>query len=78
MRISAADAKAVVHAALDAGVNYFDTAESYGDGKSEEFLGAAIAGRRDDVLIATKWGGRGSGERPAAPAAVRAERAAIG
>lgn len=72
MRISAAEANAVVDAALDAGVNYFDTAESYGDGASEEYLGAAVAGRRDRVLIATKWGGRGSAENPGRPAAVRA------
>jgi aryl-alcohol dehydrogenase-like predicted oxidoreductase len=72
MRISAAEAKAVVDAALDAGINYFDTAESYGDGRSEEYLGAAVADRRDEVLVATKWGGRGSVERPGAPDAVRA------
>ena len=57
MRISAEETKAVVDAAIDAGVNYFDTAESYGGGgRSEEFLGAAIAGRRDQVIVATKWG----------------------
>lgn len=72
MRISAAEAKAVVDAALDSGVNYFDTAESYGDGASEEFLGPAVTTRRDEVLIATKWGGRGSSDHPGAPAAVRA------
>lgn len=72
MRISASEAKAVVDAALDAGINYFDTAESYGEGRSEEYLGAAVAGRRDQVLIATKWGGRGAGDRPGAPGAVRA------
>jgi aryl-alcohol dehydrogenase-like predicted oxidoreductase len=71
MRISASEAKAVVDAALDAGVDYFDTAESYGDGRSEEFLGAAVAARRDRVLIATKWGGRGSSEHAGAPAVVR-------
>ena len=38
--------RAVVDAAIDAGINYFDTAESYGRGQSEEFLGAALAGRR--------------------------------
>lgn len=48
----------VIHAALDAGVNFFDTAESYGDGKSEEYLGRALRGRRDDVVIATKFGHR--------------------
>ncbi len=56
MRISDVETKAVVDAALDAGVNYFDTAESYGRGQSEEFLGAALAGRRDQAVIATKWG----------------------
>ncbi len=49
-----------VHAALDAGVNLFDTADSYGPGVSEQVLGKALAGKRDDVYIATKvgnWGG---------------------
>ena len=46
----------VVEAALDAGVTFFDTAESYGDGDSERFLGAALAGRRADVVVATKFG----------------------
>src|SRR5690349_8346519 len=71
MRISADETKAVVDAALDVVINYFDTAESYGDGTSEEYLGAAIAGRRDEVLVATKWGGRGSPDRPGGAAAVR-------
>ena len=46
----------VVEAALDVGVTFFDTAESYGDGDSERFLGAALAGRRADVVVATKFG----------------------
>ena len=46
----------VVEAALDAGVTFFDTAESYGDGDSERFLGAALGGRRADVVVATKFG----------------------
>lgn len=54
-RIDAQASAAVVHAALDAGINFFDTAESYGNGQSEEFLGRALAGRRGDVLIATKF-----------------------
>ncbi|HHX43345.1 MAG TPA: aldo/keto reductase [Chloroflexi bacterium] len=45
---------AAVHAALDAGVTFFDTAEGYGDGKSEEVLGRALEGRRDRAVIATK------------------------
>jgi aryl-alcohol dehydrogenase-like predicted oxidoreductase len=50
----------VVDEAIGSGINLFDTAESYGDGESEEFLGRAIRGRRDRVIIATKFGwGRG-------------------
>ncbi len=45
----------VVLAALDAGVTTFDTAESYGDGRSEEFLGRALGARRDDAVIVTKF-----------------------
>lgn len=56
MRIDAEQTKEVVDAAIDAGINYFDTAEAYGGGQSEEFLGAALSGRRDSVLVATKWG----------------------
>ena len=48
----------MVHAALDEGVNLFDTANSYQDGRSEELLGRALEGRRDGVLIATKCGSR--------------------
>jgi aryl-alcohol dehydrogenase-like predicted oxidoreductase len=62
-----ADATAkVVHAALDAGINFFDTADSYGGGKSEEFLGRALGKRRDDVVIATKFGSRLDDERKGA------------
>ena len=56
MRIGADASRAVVQAALDAGINYFDTADIYGGGKSEEFLGAALAGRRDGAAIASKFG----------------------
>lgn len=45
---------ATIHAALDAGVNFFDTAEAYGDGNSEKLLSKAFAGRRDQVVIASK------------------------
>jgi aryl-alcohol dehydrogenase-like predicted oxidoreductase len=47
----------VVNAALDVGINFFDTADTYGGTKSEEFLGRALGTRRDDVIIATKFGG---------------------
>jgi aryl-alcohol dehydrogenase-like predicted oxidoreductase len=46
----------VVNGALDAGVNFFDTADIYGATKSEVFLGQALGGRRGDVVIATKFG----------------------
>ena len=45
----------VVDAAIDAGINFFDTADIYGGGLSEEYLGRALGGRREDVLIATKF-----------------------
>lgn len=50
----------VIHAALDAGINFFDTAEGYGDGRSEEFIGRTIQGKRDQVVLATKFGLRAS------------------
>jgi aryl-alcohol dehydrogenase-like predicted oxidoreductase len=46
---------AIVHAALDAGVNFVDTADVYAFGESEEILGRALEGRRDDVILATKF-----------------------
>lgn len=46
----------VVHHALEKGVNYFDTAESYGDGTSETVMGRALKGKRDQVYVATKIG----------------------
>lgn len=48
--------EAVVHAALNAGYTLFDTADVYGHGESEEFLGRALGARRDAVFIATKFG----------------------
>ncbi|MET8560000.1 aldo/keto reductase [Streptomyces flaveolus] len=45
-----------VRRALDLGVTFFDTADSYGTGHSEEILGRALGKRRDDVVLATKWG----------------------
>jgi len=56
-RIDESATKAVVDAALDAGVTLFDTADIYGGTLSEEYLGRALAGRRDRALIATKFGG---------------------
>jgi aryl-alcohol dehydrogenase-like predicted oxidoreductase len=54
-RIDEARSRAVVDAAIDAGITFFDTAESYGAGESERFLGHALAGRRHQALIATKF-----------------------
>jgi aryl-alcohol dehydrogenase-like predicted oxidoreductase len=56
MRIDAEATKAVIDAAIDAGVTHFDTAESYGGGKSEEFIGNALGTRRDQVVITSKVG----------------------
>lgn len=73
-RIDAAAAQDVVDAALDAGITHFDTAELYGDGASERFLGRALGDRRGDVVVATKCGYR-KADAPggqATPAAVRA------
>jgi aryl-alcohol dehydrogenase-like predicted oxidoreductase len=55
-----------IGAAIDAGITWIDTAEVYGAGRSEELVGRAIAGRRDDVLVFTKVGPapEGTGFRP--------------
>ena len=45
-----------IHAALDAGINYIDTAPSYGEGNSESIVGEATRGRRDSFILATKVG----------------------
>lgn len=60
----------VVHAALEAGITHFDTAESYGGGRSEVFLGKALGERRGDVIVATKFAPRPS-EEPYRPGALR-------
>jgi aryl-alcohol dehydrogenase-like predicted oxidoreductase len=55
MRIEEEQSSTVVHAALDAGINFFDTADVYGGTRSEQLLGRALGRRREDVLIATKF-----------------------
>jgi aryl-alcohol dehydrogenase-like predicted oxidoreductase len=55
-RINEAHSRRVVDAALDSGINFFDTADLYDTGNSEEYLGRALAGRRLEVVIATKFG----------------------
>ncbi|HEY6029305.1 MAG TPA: aldo/keto reductase [Gaiellaceae bacterium] len=53
----------IVHRALDAGINFVDTADVYSQGESEEIVGKALQGRRDQVVLATKFHGR-MGEGP--------------
>jgi aryl-alcohol dehydrogenase-like predicted oxidoreductase len=48
------DSKRIIERSIDAGINFFDTADVYSAGKSEEILGRAIEGRRDDLIVATK------------------------
>jgi len=53
----------IVHRALDAGINFIDTADVYAQGESEEIVGKALAGRRDGIVLATKFHGT-MGEDP--------------
>ena len=72
-QIDEATSREVVHAALDAGITHFDTAELYGEGESERFLGRTLGSRRGEIVLATKFGYRG-GDGPtglAAPQAIR-------
>jgi aryl-alcohol dehydrogenase-like predicted oxidoreductase len=55
-RIDEAQSRRVVDTAFDAGINFFDTADIYDKGHSEEYLGRALAGRRQQVVVATKFG----------------------
>src|SRR5258708_26048863 len=55
-RLDADGATAVVNAALDAGINFFDTADVYSNGQSEMFLSHAVGKRRHQIVIATKFG----------------------
>jgi aryl-alcohol dehydrogenase-like predicted oxidoreductase len=61
-RIDTAETKRVVDAALESGINFLDTADVYGNGQSEEFLGKALKGRWNSVVVATKFGSRMEGE----------------
>ena len=67
-RIDAAGTAAVVSTAIESGINFFDTADVYGSGQSEEFLGRALGSRRKDIVLATKFGmkfdEKRSGARP--------------
>jgi aryl-alcohol dehydrogenase-like predicted oxidoreductase len=67
-RIDERRTEEVIDAALDAGINFFDTADMYANGNSEELIGRFLGGRRSRVIIATKFGndmpGQGRGARP--------------
>ncbi|MDP9279126.1 MAG: aldo/keto reductase [Gemmatimonadota bacterium] len=67
-RIDEKRTEEVVDAALAAGINFFDTADAYGEGKSEDLLGRFLGNRRSQVIVATKFGlemaSQGSGARP--------------
>lgn len=72
---------AAMQAGFDAGMNWIDTAEVYGDGQSERLVGRAVAGRRDQVLVFTKVGASdgGTGHRPEqVRAAIRASLGRLG
>ena len=71
-RLDAAATKKVVDAALAAGINFFDTADIYGKGQSEEYLGRALGSRRSGIVLATKFGMKMDEERKGAkPAYLR-------
>ncbi len=74
-RIDEAASRAVIDAALDAGITLFDTADIYGATKSEEIIGRALRGRRDRVLLATKFGGPIDDERTGGASAAYIQRA---
>jgi aryl-alcohol dehydrogenase-like predicted oxidoreductase len=67
-RIDEQRSREVIDAALDVGVNFFDTADMYANGKSEDLLGRYLGARRRNVIVATKFGnemeGQGRGARP--------------
>ncbi|HTW06275.1 MAG TPA: aldo/keto reductase, partial [Acidimicrobiales bacterium] len=71
-RTDEAQSALVIEAALDAGINFFDTADIYGGTRSEEIIGRAIGKARHDVVLATKFGMQVDSERKgAAPAYVK-------
>src|SRR5437667_12398381 len=67
-RIDEVRTEEVINAAFDEGINFFDTADSYAEGRSEELLGRFLGDRRSRVIIATKFGqdipGLGRGATP--------------
>jgi aryl-alcohol dehydrogenase-like predicted oxidoreductase len=74
-RIGLEETRAVVDAALESGVSFFDTADIYGDGESERLLGEVLRGRRDQVVLATKFGYRGDDSQDSDGSAANVRRA---
>jgi aryl-alcohol dehydrogenase-like predicted oxidoreductase len=71
-RVGKEATQSVMDAAIDADINFFDTADMYGTGESEEFMGRSIGGRRKNLILATKFGfSMGEGKSGASPAYVR-------
>jgi aryl-alcohol dehydrogenase-like predicted oxidoreductase len=69
----------IIHRALDAGINFVDTADIYSQGESEEIVGKALKGRRDDVVLATKvWGAMGSDPNRRGPSSRRTRSSSAG
>ncbi|TDO69337.1 aryl-alcohol dehydrogenase-like predicted oxidoreductase [Kribbella sp. VKM Ac-2571] len=66
VRADDSESIATLHAAIDAGCTFIDTADVYGDGENEKLVGRALAGRRDQVVLATKFGFK----RPASASAL--------
>src|SRR6201986_3766499 len=68
------DSIRIIHAALDGGINFVDTADVYSGGESEEIVGRALKGRRDEVVLATKFAmpmGPDDNQRGGAPRWIR-------
>ncbi|MBI3249192.1 MAG: aldo/keto reductase [Deltaproteobacteria bacterium] len=57
MKLDFEATRAVIDTALEVGITFFDTADMYGGGKSEEFIGQALGARRKDIVLASKFGG---------------------
>ncbi|WP_371400997.1 aldo/keto reductase [Kribbella sp. NBC_00662] len=70
VRADDAESIATLHAAIDAGCTFLDTADVYGDGENEELVGRALAGRRDEVVLATKFGFKRPASSSALPSVV--------
>lgn len=77
-RIDAAQTDAVVGAALEVGINFFDTADIYGGSESERLLGRALGSRRDEVIIASKFGYRDGASPQTVKRAAEASLARLG